>query len=185
MHKAKIQRQDNKLTYRTYKNRIFENDKTSIQVKQRIYIDTSVFGGHFDDEFKEHTIPLFDRIIKGEFIILYQTVTQDELENAPEKVKELVKSIRADLTEFIETTDEVVDLATEYISEKVVGQTSYADCLHIALATINRADFLVSWNFKHIVNIERIRGYNSINIKYGYKQLEIRSPREFEKYEDD
>jgi len=71
MHKAKIQRQDNKLTYRTYKNRIFENDKTSIQVKQRIYIDTSVFGGHFDDEFKEHTIPLFDRIIKGEFIILY------------------------------------------------------------------------------------------------------------------
>jgi len=100
-------------------------------------------------------------------------------------VKELVKSIRADLTEFIETTDEVVDLATEYISEKVVGQTSYADCLHIALATINRADFLVSWNFKHIVNIERIRGYNSINIKYGYKQLEIRSPREFEKYEDD
>ena len=58
-------------------------------------------------------------------------------------------------------------------------------CLDIALATIHRADFLVSWNFKHIVNIERIRGYNAINIKNGYKQLEIRSPREFEKYEDD
>lgn len=154
-------------------------------MKQRIYIDTSVFGGHFDEEFKEHTVPLFDRIKEGEFIILYSTVTQDELENAPDKVKELVKSLRADLTEFIETTDEAVDLATEYITEKVVGQTSYADCLHIALATINRADFLVSWNFKHIVNIERIRGYNSINIKNGYKQLEIRSPREFEKYEDD
>ena len=154
-------------------------------MKQRIYIDTSVFGGIFDEEFKEHTIPLFDRIKAGDFVILYSTVTQDELENAPEKVKELVKSIRADLTEFIETTDEAVVLATEYITEKVVGQTSYADCLHIALATINRADFLVSWNFKHIVNIERIRGYNSINIKNGYKQLEIRSPREFEKYEND
>ncbi len=153
-------------------------------MKQRIYIDTSVFGGHFDDEFKEHTVPLFDRIKAGEFLILYSTVTQDELENAPEKVKKLVKSLKAELTEFIETTDEVVDLASEYISENVVGQTSYADCLHIALATINRADFLVSWNFKHIVNIERIRGYNSINIKNGYKQLEIRSPREFEKYED-
>lgn len=117
-------------------------------------------------------------------MLLYSTVTQDELENAPEKVKELVKSLRADLTEFIETSDEAIDLATEYISEKVVGQTSYVDCLHIALATINRADFLVSWNFKHIVNIERIRGYNSINIKNGYKQLEIRLPREFEKYED-
>jgi hypothetical protein len=128
---------------------------------------------------------LLNRIKGGEFIILYSTVTQEELENAPEIVKELVKSLRADLTEFIETTDEAVDLATEYITEKVVGQTSYADCLHIALATINGADFLVSWNFKHIVNIERIKGYNSINIKNGYKQLEIRLPREFEKYEDD
>lgn len=79
----------------------------------------------------------------------------------------------------------LLTLATEYISEKVVGQTSYADCLHIALATINRVDFLVSWNFKHIVNVQRIRGYNSINIKNGYRQIEIRSLREFEKYEDD
>lgn len=78
-----------------------------------------------------------------------------------------------------------IDFATDYINEKVVGQTSFADCLHIAIATINRADFLISWNFKHIVNIQRIRGYNSINIKKGYKQLEIRSPREFENYEDD
>jgi len=153
-------------------------------VKQRIYIDTSVFGGHFDEEFKEHTISLFDRIKEREFIILYSTVTQDELENAPEKVKDLVKSLRADQTEFIETTDEAVDLATEYIIEKVVGKTSFADCLHIALVTINQADFLVSWNFKHIVNIERIRDYNSINIKNGYKQIEIRSPRVFGKYED-
>ncbi len=161
------------------------NDKTTIKMKQRIYIDTSVFGGYFDEEFKEHTIPLFNRIKKGEFIILYSTVTQDELENAPENVKELVKSLRADLTEFIEVTEEAIDLATEYINEKVVSQTSYADCLHIALATINRADFFVSWNFKHIVNIERISGYNSVNIKNGYKQLEIRSPREFVKYEDE
>jgi len=153
-------------------------------LKQRIYIDTSVFGGHFDEEFKEHTTPLFDRINAGEFVILFSTVTQEELENAPEKVKELVKSLKVDQTEFLETTNEAIDLAIEYIAAKVVGQTSFADCLHIALATINRADYLVSWNFKHIVNIQRIRGYNSINIKNGYKQLEIRSPREFENYED-
>jgi predicted nucleic acid-binding protein len=154
-------------------------------MKQRIYIDTSVFGGYFDDEFSEHTIPLFDRLKNDEFTLLFSTVTQDELENAPEKVKILVKSIKTNNTEFLDTTDEAVELATEYISEKVVGQTSFADSLHIALATINRADFLISWNFKHIVNVQRIRGYNSINIKNGYKQLEIRSPREFEKYEDD
>ncbi len=154
-------------------------------MKQRIYIDTSVFGGYFDEEFMEHTIPLFDRIYSGDFVILYSTVTQEELENAPEKIRDLVKKIKVEQTEFIETTDEAIDLASEYITEKVVGKTSFADCLHIALATINRADFLISWNFKHIVNIERIRGYNSINIKNGYKQLEIRSPREFSKYEDD
>ena len=120
-----------------------------------------------------------------EFTLLYSTVTEEELESAPQKVKELVKSIKIDNTEFLEASSEAIDLASEYISEKVVGQTSFADCLQIALATINRADFLISWNFKHIVNVQRIRGYNSINIKNGYKQLEIRSPREFEKYEDD
>ena len=87
-------------------------------------------------------------------------------------------------TEFIETTDEAVELASQYIAERVVGQTSFADCLHIALATINRADYLISWNFKHIVNIQRIRGYNSVNIKNRYKELEIRSPRDFMIYED-
>ena len=153
-------------------------------MKQRVYIDTSVFGGYFDEEFSEHTIPLFKRLNEGEFIILYSNVTEEELERAPEKVKTLVKELKAENTEFLETNDEAVDLATEYITEKVVGQTSFPDCLHIALATINKADFLISWNFKHIVNVERIRGYNSINIKNGYKQLEIRSPREFRKYED-
>ncbi len=126
-----------------------------------------------------------NRVKSGEFIILYSIVLQDELENAPNRVKELVQALPVDFTEFIETTNEAISLATEYITEKVVGQTSFGDCLHIALATINRADFLISWNFKHIVNIEKIRGYNSINIKNGYKQLEIRSPREFNKYEDD
>lgn len=154
-------------------------------MRQRIYIDTSVFGGYFDDEFSEHTIPLFDRIRKNEFTLLYSTVTQQELENAPEKVAELVKSLKVEYTEYINTTEDVVDLASEYITERVVGKTSYADCLHIALATIYRADFLVSWNFKHIVNIDKIKGYNAINIKNGYRQLEIRSPREFATYEDD
>ena len=157
----------------------------NLDVKQRIYIDTSVFGGYFDEEFSDHTIPLFEKINNNEFVILYSSVTQDELENAPERVKELVRNIKTTFTEFLETSDEVVDLAMEYITENVVGQTSYADCLHIALATIHRADFLISWNFKHIVNIQRIRGYNSINIKNGYKSLEIRSPREFETYEND
>ena len=153
-------------------------------MKQRVYIDTSVFGGYFDDEFAEHTRPLFDRLKNNEFKLLFSSVTQDELNSAPGRVKDLVTGLKAEWTEFLDVTDEATELAAEYIAEGVVGQTCFADCLHIALATINRADYLISWNFKHIVNIDRIRGYNSINIKKGYKQLEIRSPREFEKYEN-
>ncbi len=150
--------------------------------RQRIYFDTSVFGGYFDTEFEEFTKPLFDRILNGEFIVLLSTMLDEELEFAPEQIKELISKIDDDFTEFLKDKDEAVELATEYIEEKVVGKTSYADCLHIALATIYQADLLVSWNFKHIVNVERIRGYNSINIKNGYKQLDIRSPRELMTY---
>lgn len=151
-------------------------------MKQRIYIDTSVFGGYFDSEFEEFTKPLFERIFSGEFIVLFSTVTQNELQDAPETVKNLVLNIKASQTEFLEEDTDAVSLAMEYIKENVVGKTSFADCLHIALATIHRADYLLSWNFKHIVNMDRIRGYNSINIKKGYHQVEIRSPRDFMKY---
>jgi predicted nucleic acid-binding protein len=153
-------------------------------VKQRLYLDTSVFGGYFDEEFSAHTIPLFERIESYEFVGLYSEITIEELEYAPEKVRNLQSKFNSINSEFLVLTEEMIELARAYISENVVGKTSFADCLHIAIATVNHADFLVSWNFKHIVNIQRIRGYNSVNVKLGYKQLEIRSPREFEKYGD-
>ena len=87
-------------------------------------------------------------------------------------------------TEWLEVTIESVRLADKYIEEKVVGQTSHSDCVHIATATLNHADVLVSWNFKHIVNHLRIRGYNAVNFKFGHKILDIRSPREILEYED-
>ena len=152
-------------------------------MKLRLYLDTSVFGGFFDDEFSEHTIPLFERISKGEFILIYSTITQEELGNAPNQVKTLVTNLKTEFTEYVELHEEAVELATSYIQENVVGKTSFADCLHIALATLSNADYLVSWNFKHIVNIQRIKGYNSVNRMKGYAQLEIRSPLEFETYE--
>lgn len=111
--------------------------------KQRIYLDTSVFGGYFDDEFQKFTKPLFERINSGEFTIIFSTVLESELELAPEKVRKLVREIENEDAEFVEETDSAVELATEYLTEKVVGKTSYSDCLHIALATINQADLLV------------------------------------------
>ena len=151
---------------------------------QKIYIDTSVFGGYYDEEFEEYSKLLFERIYNGDFTIIFSSVTERELIDAPLLVKELSSGLPKMFVEYTELTNEVVDLASLYIEEKVVGKTSFDDCLHIAIATILEADYLVSWNFKHIVNVERIRGYNYVNIKNGYKILDIRSPRELIKYEE-
>ena len=144
----------------------------------RYYLDTSVFGGYFEPEFELWTKILFDRIKKGQYKLLFSKVIDIELAGAPKHVKDLALSVPDKQIEYIETTIEATQLADTYIKENVVGETSRVDCLHIALATLNNADILVSWNFKHIVNVNRIRGYNSINYRHGYKMLEIRTPRE-------
>lgn len=154
-------------------------------MKQRIYIDTSVVGGYFDEEFKEATRLLFDRLEKNEIIFMISDLLDLELLNAPENVRELLHNYSAGKFQRVELTDEVITLADNYIFEKVVGHTSLEDCRHIALATINRVDVLASWNFKHIVNLDRIKGYNSVNLKLGYPMIEIRSPKDLINYGND
>jgi len=150
-----------------------------------IYIDTSVIGGYFDIEFEKETKNLFQAIFDNHLDIVYSSVTEDELLNAPEQVRNLLSSLPETNKTRIELTEEVVMLADTYIAENVVGKTSREDCLHIALATINKADVLVSWNFKHIVNVIRIRGYNAVNMKLGYQTIDIRSPKEIILYENE
>ena len=151
----------------------------------KYYVDTSVFGGYFDKEFEKTTKKLFSQIERDRVVILYSEMTETELMTAPEKIQTFVRNLNSESIEYIEITEEIVQLADEYINEKVVGKTSRDDCIHIALATINRADVLISWNFKHIVNLNRIRGYNSVNLKLGYPTIEIRSPKEMIDYEED
>jgi hypothetical protein len=75
-------------------------------------------------------------------------------------------------------SQEAEELASAYIADGAVGARMRADALHIALASVARVDVLVSWNFKHIVNLARIHAYNAVNLKQGYPLLEIRTPRE-------
>ncbi len=152
-------------------------------MKTRLYFDTSVFGGIYDKEFIKETSQLFDRVRSGEIICVYSDLSELELENAPYGVKEHFLSLPEEFIEFVEITEEVNFLAEEYIREKVVGQTSIDDCRHIAAATLYKVDYLVSWNFKHIVNVFRIKGYNSINIKNGHICLDICSPKEIIEHE--
>ena len=144
----------------------------------RIYLDTSVIGGVFARIFSEDTKPLFDHVAKKEAVILVSNLLEAELLRAPVHVRDFFKSLPKSQIEKVDLTDESLKLADLYIAEKVVGKTSLIDCQHIAIATICRADVLASWNFKHIVNLERIRGYNSINLRHGYPLLEIRTPKE-------
>lgn len=150
-----------------------------------LYIDTSVIGGFFDVEFEIETKLLFQAIIDNQFDIVYSSVTEDELVNAPEQVRKLLSTVPEANKTRIELTEEALQLADTYIAENVVGKTSREDCFHIALATIFRADVLVSWNFKHIVNVIRIRGYNAVNMKLGYQTIDIRSPKEIIIYENE
>jgi predicted nucleic acid-binding protein len=145
---------------------------------QRFYIDTSVIGGVFDIEFEEHSTILFEKIKLGQIKCVISEITESELSKARKEIRDFFASIPKSHIEYVEITKDAVQLADTYITEKVVGKTSRNDCLHIAVATVNRVDILVSWNFKHIVNIYRIRGYNSVNIRLGYPSLEIRSPKE-------
>jgi predicted nucleic acid-binding protein len=153
-------------------------------MKQRIYIDTSVIGGYFDEEFEEASKALFNRLEKNEIVFVISDLTELELIGAPDNVRELLNRFPNGCFEKVNLSEEAVTIADKYISEKVVGKTSLEDCRHIAIATINKVDVLASWNFKHIVNLERIKGYNSVNLKYGYQMLEIRSPKDLINYEE-
>ncbi len=79
---------------------------------------------------------------------------------------------------FISKDKETEFLSSKYIELNIISKKFINDAIHIALAVVNKIDVLVSWNFKHIVNLDRIRKYNAVNIMYGYNLLEIRNPKE-------
>jgi rRNA-processing protein FCF1 len=142
----------------------------------KIYIENSVIGGYFDDEFKEYTHKLFDEFREGKYKPIISSHVITELENgAPETVKENLRTL--DYEEFA-VTEEMEKLAEKYMEQRIVSQNYYSDALHIAVATVIGVDVLVSWNFKHIVNLDKIKLFNSVNLREGYTVLEIRTPRE-------
>jgi hypothetical protein len=105
-------------------------------------------------------------------------LTLRELDGAPAPVRDALGRIPADLIEVLPLSIEAENLASAYVADGAIGARMRADALHIALATVARVDVLVSWNFKHIVNLTRIHAYNAVNLKRGYPLLEIRTPRE-------
>jgi len=147
-------------------------------MKRRIYTDTSVIGGCLDTEFSASSTRLFERFARGSDVLVLSDLTRLELERAAAVVRAIIEQLPQAAIEEVRLTQEARELAEEYLMAKVIGLGSLLDAQHIATATISRVDVLVSWNFKHIVNISRIHGYNSVNLRLGYPLLEIRSPQE-------
>lgn len=154
-------------------------------MKQRVYIDTSVIGGCFDQEFEEWSNRLFEDFKAGKRIAVVSDITLDELTDAPERVKNNFETIPEKSLEILASDIESRELADKYMLDKAVSIKYYEDALYIAIATISQVSVLASWNFKHIVNLDKIRLYNSVNLKNGFSILEIRTPREILKFTDD
>ncbi|HEX2164648.1 MAG TPA: PIN domain-containing protein [Thermoanaerobaculia bacterium] len=144
----------------------------------RVYVDTSVFGGCLEAEFRTPSNRLLAACERGALRLVISEMTIAELEAAPDEVRGILRQVPTDEVELLLVTPEADELAAAYLADGAIGARMRADALHIAAATIARVDVLVSWNFRHIVNLQRIHAYNSVNLKRGYPLLEIRTPRE-------
>jgi len=144
----------------------------------RIYGDTSVIGGCLDAEFSNDSTHFIEIVRQGKCILLLSEIVIAELEKAPAKVQNILLSLPEETMERVELTDEILDLRNEYMKAKILGPEWIDDATHVAAATVARADAIVSWNFKHIVRLDKMKAYNQVNLMNGYGILTIISPKE-------
>jgi len=147
----------------------------------RIYVDSSVVSGVFDHHLPERVeqAKLFwQSVVDGRIRIVASDVLEREVRDAPLYVQEFFDDLPESQIEKVVLSDEVKELSDRYIAEGIVGESSLNDCRHVAFATVAEVDVLVSWNFKHIVKLNKIHRYNAINKLLGYREIEIRTPEE-------
>jgi len=150
----------------------------------RVYADTSVFGGVFDEEFEEASRAFFQQVRAGRFVLVTSALVLEEIQPAPANVQEFFAEFAA-MAEVLALTDEVILLRRAYVDAGIVSERWLADATHVALATVAGCSLIVSWNFRHIVNFQRIPLYNAVNILQGYRQIAIHSPQEVIQDEDE
>lgn len=149
----------------------------------RIYVDTSVIGGCFDDEFALWSEALVRDFRARRLLPVLSDVTAAEVAAAPEPVRSLHQELLGLSGDILPVTAAVLALVGAYKARGVLPKRYELDMLHIALATIAEVDALVSWNFKHIVRLDKIRIFNAVNVDSGYHPLIILSPREVSTHE--
>ena len=144
----------------------------------RVYVDTSVFGGTTDEEFAVASRRFFESVHRGEFVVLVFQITMDELTGAPDEVRQVLKDLPHGCIVQVAADQEANALAQAYLDAGILSSSHIADAIHVATATVAGADLILSWNFRHIVNYDRIRKYNGVNALKRYPPVEIHSPLE-------
>lgn len=148
--------------------------------KLKVYLDTSVISHLLQEDVPEKmsdTRKLWKMFKDGKYEVYLSTVTLGEVSDCPEpkrsKMYDYLKEINYTP---IEITDDMSDIAQQIVDMGILTKKSYDDCQHIAAAVICGCDCIISWNFKHIVNIKTIRGVRAITNLKGYKPIEIINP---------
>jgi predicted nucleic acid-binding protein len=147
--------------------------------KMRVYLDTSVISALFDErnpERKSLTEAFFAEI--GNFETFISEITVAEIERTPDM--ELRSKMKDAVSRFsvLSLTDDVEWIASEYIRQGTVPEGYSEDAYHIAIAVINEVDYLLSWNFKHIVRRKTRDIVRMVNTLNNLRQIEIMTPAE-------
>ena len=150
--------------------------------KLELYIDTSVIGGVLDSEDKrrlEITKNFLNLVKKRKVIGYVSNITLEEINKAPPEIKkELLRVVQETKPDVLQENEECIKLVEFYLKEKIIPPKFRDDLRHIAIAVVYGLDAVVSWNFKHIVNIITKRKVNSVNLKLGFKTIDLISPEE-------
>ncbi len=148
----------------------------------RVYADTSVYGGVFDPGIDAPSGEFFAQVKAGRFQLVVSPVVVDELQDAPERVRQVYEE-HLPWAEFIDVSVEAVRLRDGYLQAGIVTQKWATDALHVALASTSHCRCIVSWNFKHIVHFDKIPLYNGVNLINGFDSISINTPAEVIAYE--
>lgn len=145
---------------------------------EMIYVDTSVFGGCFDQEFAAHSNKLLEEFRNGKKKMMISDLVMQELKTAGEEIRNKPLMVPYRYLTLSKNPVKAHELAEKYICGGALMNNSYADAVHIATATLQGADYVASWNFRHMVNADRIKLFNKINKNMGYRTIEIVTPKE-------
>ncbi len=156
--------------------------------KFKIYLDTSVINFLFADdapEKKEVTVDFFDGVVSQNIYDIYvSAIVIDEINKTrdSEKRQKLLDVIRyydIPLIDLTAARSEIEKLAGLYIENKIIPVNKLEDALHVAIATVHEFDLLLSWNYKHLANVNKERQILLINISEGYtKPFRLITPME-------